>query len=207
MAELNKVDDASLTMTFNQQPREPTSRIDFLCDSKIKASGSSGPSFVRESDGIYLFTWTTDHACGRDLGPAHQVIALESDTSENPDDEDKDNEDQGLLDPIPNSDRPQRSITTIVLLAGFAIILLAYIVHSPPAYLQRFIQTGHKPSRLRFRAGEGRFIHWAQEDIAMLDDEEDVMVNANDLEWGGMEDIPLKPSPRRNGFLAKYGST
>jgi uncharacterized protein YacL (UPF0231 family) len=73
--------------------------------------------------------------------------------------------------------------------------------------LQRFIQAGHKHSRLRFRTGEERLTHWAEEDIAMLDDEEDVMVNANDLEWGAMEDIPLKPSPKRNGFLAKYGST
>jgi len=200
MVELDKVDHAPLTMTFNRQPRQPTSRIYFLCDSNVK---TSEPFFVRESDGIYLFTWTTDHACGQHLGLAQYAIAPESNASDNSDDEDKDHEDQGLLDPLPISNRPQRSIATIVLLAGSAIIILAYIVHSPPAYLRRFIQTGLTPSR---RIREGRLIHWAEEEIAMLEGEEDLMVNANDLEWGGMEEIPLKPSPKRNGFLAKYGS-
>ena len=84
----------------------------------------------------------------------------------------------------------------------FAIIALAYLAHS------WFIQACLKPSLLHFRIGEGRLVHWAEEDIVVLEDEEDVMVNANEFEWGATEDIPLKPSPKRLGrsFLAKYGS-
>jgi hypothetical protein len=43
--------------------------------------------------------------------------------------------------------------------------------------------------------------------MAILEDEEDVMVNAEELEYGATEEIPLKPSPKRSHFLAKYGST
>ena len=78
----------------------------------------------------------------------------------------------------------------------FAIIALLYLAHSPPAYLQRFIQAHLKPSLLHFRIGEERLIHRAEEDTVTLEDEEDVMVNTNEFEWGAMEDIPLKPSPK-----------
>jgi hypothetical protein len=73
--------------------------------------------------------------------------------------------------------------------------------------LLRFIQARISPSRLRFRIGEGRLIHWAEEDMVILEDEEDVMVNADELEYRAIEEIPLKPSPKWSSVLPKYGST
>jgi hypothetical protein len=91
------------------------------------------------------------------------------------------------------------------LRARFIIITLAYVVLYPPTCILRLIQARIDPSRLRSRIGEHRLIHWAGEDMAILEDEEDVMVNAEELEY--TEEIPLKPSPKRSHFLAKYGST
>lgn len=87
------------------------------------------------------------------------------------------------------------------------IISLGYLIYSPPAPIRQFIQS-HVGSRLtRIRAD--RLIRWAEEDIAMLEDEEGVMVNADDrVDYDTMdEEIPLKPSPKRSNFLTKYGST
>ena len=42
----------------------------------------------------------------------------------------------------------------------------------------------------------------------MFEHEVDIMVNANELEWGAIEEeIPLKSSPKRSSFFPKYGST
>jgi len=50
---------------------------------------------------IHFLNWATEHACGQDLGSAHDIVTLESDMSDSPEDK----EDQGLLNPI--SDRLQ----------------------------------------------------------------------------------------------------
>lgn len=47
--------------------------------------------------------------------------------------------------------------------------------------------------QFRFRVGEGHLVRWAQEELALLGEDEDVMVNARE---DGFEDIPLKPTPR-----------
>ena len=56
---------------------------------------------------------------------------------------------------------------------------------------------------MQFRAGETRLVRWVQEDLPILEDEEDVMVNA--IEVSG--DDPDEYIPLRKNFLTNYGST
>jgi hypothetical protein len=66
-------------------------------------------------------------------------------------------------------------------------------------FLQHLITAYLNP--ICFRAGHGRIVRWAQEDVGFLEDEEDFMVN------GGMdEQIPLKQSPRQTRLFSNYGS-
>lgn len=82
-----------------------------------------------------------------------------------------------------------------------AIIVVGLLIYSPPARFSHFMDSYVKP--IQFRVGEVRLIRWAQEDMGILgDEEEDVMVNAEDFE-GVDEHIPLKPSPRP---IVNYGS-
>ncbi|KAG2143303.1 hypothetical protein BD769DRAFT_1636914 [Suillus cothurnatus] len=75
-----------------------------------------------------------------------------------------------------------------------AILLMARLFYVRLWVLPRSYQ---KPNR--FRVSETILLRWAREDMIFDDEEEDTMVN------GGGEEIPLKPSPRKN-FVIQYGS-
>ena len=57
-----------------------------------------------------------------------------------------------------------------------------------------------------FRVGEGVLVRWAHEDLD-LDEHEGLIVEGDDVNGfvDEEEHIPLKPSPRKGGFVT-YGS-
>jgi hypothetical protein len=81
--------------------------------------------------------------------------------------------------------------------------MIGFATYNPTvATLRRWYGTYAKPPQ--FRAGEISLVQWAQEE-GVLEDEEDVMVNAMEHPDHHSEYIPLKPSPRRDN-RAYYGS-
>jgi hypothetical protein len=80
--------------------------------------------------------------------------------------------------------------------------MLGLVIYNPPAVLRQWCDRYIKPSQ--FRVGEISLVQWTQEE-SVLEDEEDVMVNASEDTDHSSEYIPLKPSPRRN-IQAHYGT-
>jgi hypothetical protein len=84
------------------------------------------------------------------------------------------------------------------------LAIVGIFVYSPPAIIRHWIDVYVKP--IRFRVGEISLGRWKQEDLGMMEDEEDIMVNAEEELDPLGEYIPLKPGPRKH-ILADYGST
>jgi len=82
---------------------------------------------------------------------------------------------------------------------------LGYLAIRPPASLRKRIRAIRRTRFLR-GIGETKLLHWAAEEIEMLDDddefEEDEMVNSHPLPD---EEIPLRPSRTRTTFVG-YGT-
>ncbi|KAG1767074.1 hypothetical protein EDD22DRAFT_876352 [Suillus occidentalis] len=110
---------------------------------------------------------------------------------ENPTDEQ-----QEFLPPV-NSN--SWSITFILLMISSVLIIATRLFY---ARLRGLLRSYQKPNR--FRVGETMLLRWAHEDMNFDDEEEDTMVNGGDGLITG-EEIPLKPSPRKN-FVIRYGS-
>ena len=71
--------------------------------------------------------------------------------------------------------------------------------------MQQFLKS--RPALLRFRVGEGVLVRWAHEDVLLDDMDDETVVNGDDVNYVPEEEqIPLKPSPRKNGIIT-YGST
>ena len=71
--------------------------------------------------------------------------------------------------------------------------------------MQRYAKS--HPSLLRFRVGESVLVRWAHEDLDLREEEEGLVVEGDDVNAlvDEEEHIPLKPSPRKGGFVT-YGS-
>jgi hypothetical protein len=81
--------------------------------------------------------------------------------------------------------------------------MIGFAIYNPTvATLRQWYDAYAKPAQ--FRVGEINLVQWAQEE-SLLEDEEDVMVNAMEHPDHHSEYIPLKPSPRRN-TQTYYGS-
>ena len=84
------------------------------------------------------------------------------------------------------------------------VLGLGYLAIRPPALLRKRIRAIRRARFLR-GIGETKLLHWAAEEIEMLDDdefEEDEMVNSRPLPD---EEIPLRPSRTRTNFV-DYGT-
>ncbi|KAG1723068.1 uncharacterized protein EDB91DRAFT_1254249 [Suillus paluster] len=112
-------------------------------------------------------------------------------------DENPTDEQDGEQKFIPPPDRNSWSPTTILLVTSSILIVATRLLY---ARLRGLVRSYLKPNR--FRVGETMLLRWAHEDMAFDDEEEDTMVNG--IVATG-EEIPLKPSPRKN-FVIQYGS-
>lgn len=186
-----------LHASINDDPRGYQARIFFHCDQDRDVKGLTSPIFTGEAGGIHSFVWTTRHACS--TSPTSPTFAINQEETPAPGDEKEESDDGNeLLDPLPVSNR-RYSTATIFFLTVSGLVILGYLFYSPPAIVQRYVTAYMKP--VQFRATEGRILHWAQEDMELLEGEEDVMIN------GAMdEQIPLKPSPPQRRLFANYGS-
>jgi hypothetical protein len=110
-----------------------------------------------------------------------------------PEDDSTDEQD-GQLEFLPPTNRNSWSLIAILLMASSVLIITTRLFYVRLWVLPRSYQ---KPNR--FRVSETILLRWAREDMIFDDEEEDTMVN------GGGEEIPLKPSPRKN-FVIQYGS-
>jgi len=178
----------------------------FHCDPL--AEEPSEPVFSWSTNGTHAFTWKTKHACAHMHAtppePSSDEPSPDADTP--PPDEGKD-----LVTTPPLSDRTsKRSITTILLCTAAGVFFLGYLTLHPPQPIRRriapYLRTFRR-SRFRSAISEYKVLHWAQEDLALMDEEEDEMVNAHEEgDLGALdEQIPLKPSPK-HGLLANYGT-
>ncbi|KAG0693914.1 hypothetical protein DFH29DRAFT_962486 [Suillus ampliporus] len=144
----------------------------------------------------------------RDEGTGHNVDTRSDEGNENegndekPDDERPDDnptdeqDDEQDSEFIPPTDRNSWSLTTVLFVTSFVLIIATRLFY---ARLQGLVRSYLKPNH--FRVGESVLLRWAREEN-FDDEEEDTMVNGS-LTTG--EEIPLKPSPRKN-FVIQYGS-
>ncbi|KAI0049347.1 hypothetical protein FA95DRAFT_1604471 [Auriscalpium vulgare] len=174
--------------------------LDLLCDPGEGAE----PSPTWSWNGTYAFTWKTKYACasGQPKG------APAEDHTHEPPPEDATPPADDLLTTPPMVGQRVRSVVTILLLSGGAIFGVAYLILRPPMAVRRHttpLLRAFRRSRFRSAIGESKLLRWAQEDMALLE-EEDEMVNAHgDIEFEAFnEQIPLKPSPGR--VFANYGT-
>lgn len=91
------------------------------------------------------------------------------------------------------------SIIFILFMISSVLIIATRLFY---ARLRGLLRLYQKPNR--FRVGETMLLRWVHEDMNFDDEEEDTMVNGGDGLITG-EEIPLKPSPRKN-FVIQYGS-
>lgn len=94
---------------------------------------------------------------------------------------------------LPPTNSNSWSLTITLLMISSVLIIATRLFY---ARLRGLLRSYQKPNR--FRVGETMLLRWAHEDMNFDDEEEDTMVN-------GGEEIPLKPSPRKN-FVIRYGS-
>ncbi|KAG1830461.1 hypothetical protein EV424DRAFT_294529 [Suillus variegatus] len=113
---------------------------------------------------------------------------------ENPTDEQDDKQES-----IPPTNRNSWSLTIILLMTSYVLIIATRLYYPR---LRGLLRSYQKPNC--FRVGETVLLRWAREDMDFDDEEEDTMVNGSDGLIRG-EEIPLKPSPRNN-FVLQYGS-
>ncbi|KAG1724028.1 hypothetical protein EDB19DRAFT_1745047 [Suillus lakei] len=113
---------------------------------------------------------------------------------ENPTDEQDDEQEF-----IPPTNRNPWPLTIILFMTSSVLIFATRIFYVP---LRGLLRPYLKPNR--FRVGETMLLRWAHEDMNFDGEEEDTMVNGSDGLITG-EEIPLKPSPRKN-FVIQYGS-
>lgn len=100
---------------------------------------------------------------------------------------------------LPPANSNSSSITFILLMISSVLVIATRLFY---ARLRGLLRSYQKPNR--FRVGETMLLRWAHEDMNFDDEEEDTMVNGGDGLITG-EEIPLKPSPRKN-FVIQYGS-
>ncbi|OBZ77234.1 hypothetical protein A0H81_02042 [Grifola frondosa] len=184
----------------------------FRCDHT--AEEPSSPTYYWNWNGTHSFSWRTKYACGKQIGTITSTTLASKPTSEPependapPIDDDIPDGEQELVDPGSISRRFFHPTMMVILSSVTAVFLLAYLVYFPPAVVRRRIVSFIKshPRFMRFRLRERVLVRWAYEDLELETGEEDVMVNAEEPLDMQDEQIPLKPSPRRNAFM-NYGS-
>ncbi|KAI0316602.1 hypothetical protein OF83DRAFT_1172739 [Amylostereum chailletii] len=174
------------------------------------------PTYGWTWNGTHTFNWNTKHACASRQAkppgrtPDEKDDAPPSNPSKPPAEDHTPSEDELLRDPI--TDRASsRTVLTILLCTFAGVFGLGYLLLRPPPPLRPYI---HRilPRPLR-RASESKLLRWAREDLPLLDEDEigidgegDEMVNSHEAYGAYEEQIPLKPSPTRAGFVVNYGA-
>ncbi|KAG2142976.1 hypothetical protein DEU56DRAFT_792773 [Suillus clintonianus] len=156
----------------------------------------------------------TDNVRPKDEGVGHNVDIHGDEGNENDDNENEGNEEKpedgrpeenpsdeqdSEQELIPPTDRNSWSLSIILFMTSSVLIIGTRLFY---ARLRGLLRSRLKPNR--FRVGETMLLRWAREDMNFDDEEEDTMVNGSNGVIAG-EDIPLKPSPRKN-FIIQYGS-
>ncbi|KDQ53930.1 hypothetical protein JAAARDRAFT_38901 [Jaapia argillacea MUCL 33604] len=202
--------------------------FNFICDHKVEEPSS--PKYSWSWNGTHTFTWATQHACGKALAedppatstapppPPEPAPEPEPEPAkpepESPPQETQPEDDQ-FANPPPSSPNSRRfSSFTILFLSSAAVLSLFYLVYRPPILLRRAVLKLMKRYRIHnFRVGEHTLVEWAQADMYLDPDgedlrgEEDFMVNAREDDYDALdEQIPLTPSPRKGRFISNYGS-
>ncbi|KAG1898745.1 uncharacterized protein F5891DRAFT_1042205 [Suillus fuscotomentosus] len=127
---------------------------------------------------------------------------VNEDNDEKPDDRPEENptdEQDDKQESIPPTNRNSWSLTIILLMTSYVLIIATRRYYPR---LRGLLRSYQKPNC--FRVGETVLLRWAREDMDFDDEEEDTMVNGSDSLIRG-EEIPLKPSPRNN-FVLQYGT-
>nr|GAT56196.1 predicted protein [Mycena chlorophos] len=222
----------SLIVGLSRTPRSPSLSVRLSCDPDVELELEKVSS---EEEGS---SWRTRHACPLPLASATQFAdepADDSDTTSEsgdppPADEPPNDDSEQLLDR--NNGASRRSIAITFVIISIAVISIAVFTYKNPHFIADRVQPAlhhataliqqvpmHVPAALTLprslrRAGEGKLVRWAQEDLE-LDTEDDVMVNGGNSDQfeleAGDEYIPLRPSPRKGGrgsgrWIKNYGS-
>ncbi|THH17934.1 hypothetical protein EW146_g2971 [Bondarzewia mesenterica] len=190
--------------------------IHFICD--LNAPDPSEPTFGWSFNGTHTFNWRTKHSCASvqaapqqpqptsppEDAPAEDHNPPPTEVLDPPTEHDG----QKLTEPPSLSDGSRHAITTILLCTTAGLFLVGYLIVHPPSPIRRRLTPyvrSFRRSRFRGAIGESKLLQWAQEDMALM--EEDEMVNAHGENIFGLDEhIPLKPSPKK-GLMSNYGTT
>ncbi|KAF7315085.1 hypothetical protein MIND_00022700 [Mycena indigotica] len=220
----------SIIAELSRPPGAPAIPVRLICDADQELRKLLRPGQLEP-----ISSWLTKFACPLPPGNLHSSsfagLADDSTTDPPPGEEEGNDDSEQLLDGKNRHSRRSTAIIFVVIsITVVSLWVISYrypdfVMHHVHSFIHRIStlpQQVHLPSislpaslslpQSLKRAGEGKLVRWAQEDLE-LDAEDDVMVNGadayDDFEMGaGDEYIPLRPSPRKGGRgrVKNYGS-